>query len=120
MLEPFFLNILYDSMNMQRRFIQHRKTRTYRKHYYCRFVALDFTVYNGNINLFAVVKLVYEFPATGILLPGSRIRIRVYWSDPYRPVRKKMISRHYFLNPLGVKHILNNAGVFLPIAVKMH
>ena len=30
-----------------------------------RFVAVDFTVYNGNINLFAVVKLVYEFPATG-------------------------------------------------------
>ena len=30
-----------------------------------RFVAVDFTVYNGNVNLFAVVKLSYEFPATG-------------------------------------------------------
>ena len=30
-----------------------------------RVVFVDFTVYNANINLFCVVKLVFEFPATG-------------------------------------------------------
>ena len=34
-----------------------------------RYLTLDFTVYNGNVNLFAVVKLYFEFPATGGIFP---------------------------------------------------
>lgn len=34
-----------------------------------RFVSIDFTVYNANINLFCVVKLSFEFPATGGVIP---------------------------------------------------
>ena len=30
-----------------------------------RVVFIDFTVYNANMNMFAVVKLVFEFPAAG-------------------------------------------------------
>ena len=40
-----------------------------------RFLTIDFTVYNGNINLFAVVKLLFEFPATGGIRPLSDIQI---------------------------------------------
>ena len=40
-----------------------------------RFLSLDFTVYNGNVNLFAVVKLFWEFPATGGIIPGKDIQI---------------------------------------------
>ena len=34
-----------------------------------RVVFIDFTVYNANMNMFAVVKLVFEFPAAGGDLP---------------------------------------------------
>ncbi|TRY80381.1 hypothetical protein TCAL_04863 [Tigriopus californicus] len=34
-----------------------------------RFVTIDFTVYNVNINLFCVAKLTFEFPATGGVIP---------------------------------------------------
>ena len=30
-----------------------------------RAVIVDFAVYNANVNLFCVVKLIFEFPATG-------------------------------------------------------
>ena len=47
-----------------------------------RFLTLDFTVYNGNVNLFAVVKLYFEFPATGGIFPRQAeiepIRILYY------------------------------------------
>ena len=33
-----------------------------------RAVFIDFTVYNANVNLFCVITLVFEFPATGINL----------------------------------------------------
>ena len=36
-----------------------------------RVVFVDFTVYNANMNMFAVVKLVFEFPAAGGVLPTS-------------------------------------------------
>ena len=36
-----------------------------------RAVFVDFTVYNANINLFCVIKLTFEFPATGGVLPLS-------------------------------------------------
>jgi len=39
-----------------------------------RVVFVDFTVYNANINLFCVVKLTFEFPATGGVLPSSSYR----------------------------------------------
>eukprot|EP00094_Tigriopus_californicus_P009732 TCALIF_09381-PA protein Name:"Similar to PKD2 Polycystin-2 (Bos taurus)" AED:0.09 eAED:0.09 QI:23/1/1/1/0.9/0.90/11/108/699 len=39
-----------------------------------RFAAVDFTVYNANINLFCIVKLTFEFPATGGILPFSSFR----------------------------------------------
>ncbi|CAM1312882.1 PKD2 (predicted) [Pycnogonum litorale] len=39
-----------------------------------RAVFLDFTVYNANVNLFCVVKLVFEFPATGGMVPSWSIR----------------------------------------------
>jgi len=39
-----------------------------------RAVFVDFTVYNANINLFCVIKLVFEFPATGGVLPSSLFR----------------------------------------------
>ncbi|UYV82599.1 PKD2 [Cordylochernes scorpioides] len=39
-----------------------------------RAVFLDFTVYNANINLFCVVKLVFEFPATGGMIPSWSFR----------------------------------------------
>lgn len=35
---------------------------------------LDFTVYNANVNLFCVVKLVFEFPATGGMIPSWSFR----------------------------------------------
>ena len=39
-----------------------------------RAVFVDFTVYNANINLFCVIKLTFEFPATGGVLPSSLFR----------------------------------------------
>uniref|UniRef100_A0A1I8FPC1 EF-hand domain-containing protein n=1 Tax=Macrostomum lignano TaxID=282301 RepID=A0A1I8FPC1_9PLAT len=39
-----------------------------------RVVFVDFTVYNANINLFCVVKLVLELPATGGAIPSSDFR----------------------------------------------
>ena len=39
-----------------------------------RVVFIDFTVYNANINLFCVVKLVVEFPATGGAISSSDFR----------------------------------------------
>ncbi|GAB6019631.1 TRP-like ion channel Pkd2 [Chamberlinius hualienensis] len=39
-----------------------------------RVVFVDFTVYNANINLFCVIKLVMEFPATGGVIPSFSFR----------------------------------------------
>ncbi|XP_039274381.2 polycystin-2-like protein 1 [Styela clava] len=39
-----------------------------------RVVFIDFSVYNANINLFCVVRLVVEFPATGGALPSWQFR----------------------------------------------
>lgn len=39
-----------------------------------RVVFLDFTVYNGNVNLFCVIKLVIELPATGGVIPSWSFR----------------------------------------------
>ncbi|XP_064116177.1 polycystin-2-like [Macrobrachium nipponense] len=39
-----------------------------------RAVFIDFTVYNANINLFCVIKIVFEFPATGGLIPSWSFR----------------------------------------------
>ena len=36
-----------------------------------RAVFVDFAVYNANINLFCVVKLIFEFPATGGVIPSQ-------------------------------------------------
>ena len=36
-----------------------------------RFITIDFTVYNVNINLFLIGKLTFEFPATGGVLPAQ-------------------------------------------------
>ena len=37
-----------------------------------RFISVDFTIYNANINLFCVAKLVFEFPAVGGVLPSQQ------------------------------------------------
>jgi hypothetical protein len=39
-----------------------------------RVVFIDFTVYNANINLFCVVKLIVEFPATGGAITSAVLR----------------------------------------------
>uniref|UniRef100_A0A8D0XYL2 Polycystin-2-like protein 1 n=1 Tax=Sus scrofa TaxID=9823 RepID=A0A8D0XYL2_PIG len=39
-----------------------------------RVVFVDFSVYNANINLFCVLRLVVEFPATGGAIPSWQIR----------------------------------------------
>ncbi|XP_067128967.1 polycystin-2-like [Centruroides vittatus] len=39
-----------------------------------RAVFLDFTTYNANLNLFCVVKIVFEFPATGGMIPSWSFR----------------------------------------------
>ncbi|XP_015913984.2 polycystin-2 [Parasteatoda tepidariorum] len=39
-----------------------------------RAVFLDFTVYNANLNLFCVAKIVFEFPATGGMIPSWSFR----------------------------------------------
>ncbi|XP_078421465.1 polycystin-2-like protein 1 [Cetorhinus maximus] len=39
-----------------------------------RAVFIDFSVYNANINLFCVIRLVVEFPATGGAVPSSQFR----------------------------------------------
>lgn len=39
-----------------------------------RAVFIDFTVYNANINLFCVIRLVLEFPATGGVIPSWNFR----------------------------------------------
>ncbi|XP_013419423.1 polycystic kidney disease 2-like 1 protein isoform X2 [Lingula anatina] len=39
-----------------------------------RVVFVDFTVYNANINLFCVIRLVVEFPATGGAIPSWSFR----------------------------------------------
>nr|XP_033799607.1 polycystic kidney disease 2-like 1 protein [Geotrypetes seraphini] len=39
-----------------------------------RAVFIDFSVYNANINLFCVLRLVVEFPATGGAIPSWQIR----------------------------------------------
>ncbi|XP_017279853.1 polycystic kidney disease 2-like 1 protein [Kryptolebias marmoratus] len=39
-----------------------------------RVVFIDFSVYNANINMFCVIRLVVEFPATGGAIPSYQIR----------------------------------------------
>lgn len=39
-----------------------------------RAIFIDFTVYNANINLFCVIKLLFEFPATGGVIPSWTFR----------------------------------------------
>lgn len=39
-----------------------------------RFISLDFTVYNANINLFCIIKLTFQFAATGGIFPASDFR----------------------------------------------
>lgn len=39
-----------------------------------RAVFIDFTVYNANINLFCIITLVLEYPATGGCIPYSKFR----------------------------------------------
>lgn len=39
-----------------------------------RLVTIDFTVYNANINLFCIIKLTFEFPATGGVIPAAHFR----------------------------------------------
>lgn len=39
-----------------------------------RAVFIDFTVYNANINLFCVIRLLVEFPATGGVIPSWTLR----------------------------------------------
>ncbi|XP_050982365.1 polycystic kidney disease 2-like 1 protein [Labeo rohita] len=39
-----------------------------------RALFIDFTAYNANINLFCVIRLVVEFPATGGAIPSYQIR----------------------------------------------
>lgn len=39
-----------------------------------RAVFLDFTVYNANLNLFCIVKICFEFPATGGMIPSWSFR----------------------------------------------
>ncbi|NP_852087.2 polycystin-2-like protein 1 [Mus musculus] len=39
-----------------------------------RVVFIDFSVYNANINLFCILRLVVEFPATGGTIPSWQIR----------------------------------------------
>ncbi|XP_059517055.1 polycystin-2-like protein 1 isoform X2 [Myotis daubentonii] len=39
-----------------------------------RVVFIDFSVYNANVNLFCVLRLVVEFPATGGAIPSWQIR----------------------------------------------
>ncbi|XP_026079715.1 LOW QUALITY PROTEIN: polycystic kidney disease 2-like 1 protein [Carassius auratus] len=39
-----------------------------------RVLFIDFTTYNANINLFCVLRLVVEFPATGGVIPSYQIR----------------------------------------------
>ncbi len=39
-----------------------------------RVVFLDFTVYNGNINLFCQIKLTVEFPASGGAVASKRFQ----------------------------------------------
>jgi len=39
-----------------------------------RFVSVDFTVYNANINLFCIVTITFEYAATGGILPTVSIR----------------------------------------------
>jgi hypothetical protein len=44
--------------------------------HFFRFVTFDFTVYNANVNLFAVVKIVFELPATGN--PSLDLRVGLF------------------------------------------
>ncbi|CAG9823551.1 unnamed protein product [Phaedon cochleariae] len=39
-----------------------------------RAIFVDFTVYNANLNLFAICKLVFEFPTTGGVIPTADFR----------------------------------------------
>lgn len=39
-----------------------------------RSVFIDFTVYNANINLFCIVRLLFEYPATGGCIPSFNFR----------------------------------------------
>ena len=41
--------------------------------YYTRAVFLEFTVYNPNVNMFAYVNYVFEFPPIGGVLPYPRV-----------------------------------------------
>ncbi|GMR48329.1 hypothetical protein PMAYCL1PPCAC_18524, partial [Pristionchus mayeri] len=37
-----------------------------------RLIVIDFSVYNGNLNLFCIIKLIFELPATGGVIPMSQ------------------------------------------------
>ncbi|CAG9853679.1 unnamed protein product [Phyllotreta striolata] len=40
-----------------------------------RGIFLDFSVYNGNLDIFCVCKLVFEFPPTGAVIPSAKFHI---------------------------------------------
>ena len=40
---------------------------------YTRSIFLEFTVYNPNMNLFAYVNYLFEFPSTGGVIPFERV-----------------------------------------------
>ena len=69
-----------------------------------RAVFIDFTVYNANVNLFCVIKLIFEFPATGGIMPSSEFRTvkLIRWSRD-----SPVISSQY-------SHVATSLGTSLP------
>ena len=47
-----------------------------------RVVFVDFSVYNANLNLFCIIKLIFEFPATGGIIPSNEFQtVKLIRSD---------------------------------------
>ena len=70
-----------------------------------RAVFIDFTVYNPNINLFCVVKLVAEMPATGGVITSSSFRT-------VNLLRFKGTCSTYFSKPCRLQAVLIGYDVF--------
>ena len=58
-----------------------------------RAVMIDFTVYNANLNLFCVINLFFEFPATGGVIPGYSYKtVKLLRWDIKQKIKSKIKS----------------------------
>ena len=77
-----------------------------------RAVLIDFTVYNANINLFCIIQLMAEFPATGGVMTSSQfktVKLLHLKGSNY----KILLLKHPKMRILHLPFILDNFDYFI-------